>query len=98
MSERTSWLLINLKLEHTILTLLFKALKMKAPQYLKDMLHQSKSARKLRSNNIYMKLDIPKVKRESFVNRSFSVMGPPLWNDLPNEIKQCRDIEKLKEQ
>ena len=43
-----------------------------------------------------MKPDIPKVKRESFANRSFSVMGPRLWNDIPNEVKQCVDVETFK--
>ena len=43
----------------------------------------------MKSNNMYMKLDIPRVKRESFANRSFSVMGPRLWNDILNEVKQC---------
>ena len=42
---------------------------------------------------MYMKLDIPKVKRESFANRSFNVMGPRLWNEIPNEAKQCVDVE-----
>ena len=60
------------------------------------MLKLSKSVRLLRSNNMYMKLDIPKVKRESFANRSFSVMGPRLWNDIPNEVKQCVDVETFK--
>ena len=43
-----------------------------------------------------MRLDIPKVKRESFANKSFSVMGPRLWSDIPNEIKQCVDVEIFK--
>ena len=60
------------------------------------MLKLSKNVRLLRSNNMYMKLDIPKVKIESFANRSFSVMGPQLWNDIPNEVKQCVDIETFK--
>ena len=60
------------------------------------MLKLSKSVRLLRSNNMHMKLDIPKIKRESFANRSFSVMGPQLWNDIPNEVKQCVDVETFK--
>ena len=63
---------------------------------MKDMLKLSKNVRLLRSNNMYMKLDIPKIKRESFANRSFSVMGPRLWNDIPNEVKQCVDVETFK--
>ena len=94
--KQLHWLPIHLRIEHKIFTLVFKALKTKARQYLKDMLNQSKSARPLRSNKIYMKLDIPRVKRESFANRSFSVMAPRLWNDIPNDIKQCVDIETFK--
>ena len=40
-----------------------------------------------------MKLDIPVVKRESFANRSFNLIGPRLWNDISNEVKQRVDIE-----
>ena len=47
------------------------------------------------SGYMYMKLDIPKVKRESFANRSFSVMGPRLWNDINNEVK-CVDVKTFK--
>ena len=52
--------------------------------------------RLLRSKNMYMKQGIPKVKRESFANRSFSVLGPRLWNNISNEVKQCVDIETFK--
>ena len=94
--KQLHWLLIHFRIEHKVLTLLFKALKGTAPQYLKDMLKLSKSVRLLRSNNMCMKLDTPKIKRESFANRSFSVMGPRLWNDIPNEVKQCVDVEIFK--
>ena len=86
--EQLYWLPIHPRIEHKFLILVFKALKGTAPQYLKDILKLSKSVRLLRSNIMYMKLDIPKVKRESFANRSFSVMGQRLWNDIPNEVKQ----------
>ena len=43
-----------------------------------------------------MKLDIPRVKRESFANRSFSLMGPRLWNNIPNDVKQCVNVETCK--
>ena len=94
--KQLHWLPIHLRIEHKVLTLVFKALKGTAPQYLKDMLKLSKSVSLLRSNNMYMKLDIPRVKRESFANRPFSVMGPRLWNDIPNDLKQCINVETFK--
>ena len=60
------------------------------------MLKLSKSVRVLKSSNVYMKIDIPKVKRQSFANRSVSVMGPRLRNDIPNELKQCADVKTFK--
>ena len=94
--KQLQWLPINLRIEHKVLTLIFKAQKGTAPQYLKDMLKLSKNVRLLSSNNMYMKLDIPKVNRESFANRSFNVMGPRLWNDIANEVKQCIDVKTFK--
>ena len=94
--KQLHWLPIHLRIEHKVLTLVFKALKGTAPQYLKDMLKLCKSVRLLRSNNMYMKPDIPIVKRESFANRSFSVMGPRLWNDIPNDVKQYVNVETFK--
>ena len=63
---------------------------------MKDMLNLGRSARTLPSNNIYIKLYIPKVTRQTVGNRSFSVMGPRLWNDIPNEVKECANIETFK--
>ena len=45
-----------------------------------------------------MKLYVPNVKIQSIVNRSFSEMGPRLWNDIPNELKQCTDVKTFKKQ
>ena len=62
--KQLHWLSIHISTENKVPTLSFKALKGTARQYLKDMLKISKSVRLLTSNNMYMKLDIPKVKRE----------------------------------
>ena len=53
-------------------------------------------SRTLRSNNIYKKLEIPLVKKQTFANRSFSVQGPKWWNILPNFIKQAQSLETFK--
>ena len=37
------------------------------------------------------------VKRESFASRSLSLTTEQrLWNDIPNEMKQCVDVESFK--
>ncbi len=43
-----------------------------------------------------MKLDIPKVKKESFAYRSFSVTGLRLGKDIPSEVKQRVNVESFK--
>ena len=50
--KQLHWLPINLRIEHKVLTLAFKALKGTALQHLKDMLKLSKNLRLLRSNNM----------------------------------------------
>ena len=62
------------------------------------MLKLSMSTIPLRSHKNYMKLGIPKVKRKTFANGSFSVMEPRLWNGIPNEVKECAYIETFKKE
>ena len=94
--KQLHWLPIHLRIEHKFISLVFKALKGTAPQYLKNMLKLSESVRVLRSSNVYM--NVPKVKRQSIANKSLGVMGPRLWNDIPNELKQCSDVKTCKKQ
>ena len=41
-------------------------------------------------------LSIPKTKKASYGDRSFSVIAPRLWNDLPSIIKLCSNVDCLK--
>ena len=50
----------------------------------------------LRSDNIYQRLIIPQTQRRTFADRSFSVMGPILWNQLPNFLKQSTTANQFK--
>ena len=55
----------------------------------------------LRSCTIMDRLVIPKTLRKTFTSRSFGIMGPVLWNRLPNSVKDSGNIDickkKLKE-
>ena len=50
----------------------------------------------LRSNSDYKSLVVPQTRRQAFAYRSFSVVGPMLWNSLPNTIKQCKHLDVFK--
>ena len=39
---------------------------------------------------------IPPTKHNTFADRSFSVAAPRLWNDLPNHIKQAKNMLTFK--
>ena len=92
------WLPIKYWIKHRIATLVYKSLHQLAPQYLQDLikLEINNYGRSMRSTNNYKALHIPRVKRKTFTNRSFSKQGPKLWNMLPNEIRNAKTVEEFK--
>ena len=53
-------------------------------------------AHNLTSSNIKDILIILKTVRLTFTSRSFSVVGPTLWNRLPSHIKYSKSLDKFK--
>ena len=52
----------------------------------------------LRSNSLKDMLDIPMTNRVTFGDRAFSVHASKLWNNLPCELKDIKDINKVQEE
>ena len=52
----------------------------------------------LHSSQDDYKLYIPRVKRETFANRSFKVVGPRWWNNLPIDIQRSTSVITFKKQ
>ena len=70
------WLPIKYRVDHKVLTLVYKCLHDKAPDYLKNLLTViGDSERSMRSNSQYMRLLIPKTTKKMFAARLFSVKG-----------------------
>ena len=67
-----------------------------APDYLTNLLPIYPNGQSLRSDNIYQRLIIPRAKRRTSADRLFSVMGPILWNQLPNLLKQSTTVNQFK--
>ena len=67
-----------------------------APDYLINLLPMHPNSQSLRCDDIYERLIIPRTKRRTFADRSFSVMGPKLWNQLPNSLKQSTTANQFK--
>ena len=90
------WLPIHLRIQHKVLTLVFKAVHGEGPQYLRDMFTHRVTSRNLRSTNRYKELHIPSVKTKTFANRSIDVVGAKWWNALPDSIKKSQNLDNFK--
>ena len=91
------WLPIFQRIKHILLTSVYKCLKDMAPAYLSNQLTLNPISRLgLRSVGEYKKLIIPRVKNKTFAARSFSMLGPTWWNQLPNEIKTLGSLDVFK--
>ena len=92
------WLPIAQWIKFKIMLLVHKCLNMKGPCYLNDLLCKNFRRDGLHSKGTgnTCRLIEPYVKHKTFASRSFSVMGPKLWNDLPNYIKEQSDTDTFK--
>ena len=91
------WLPIRARIEHKLLTMTYKCLNGEAPDYLSDLLSViPESRRMLRLSNRYNQLVVPRVKRKTFAARSFSIMAPSLWNELPDYLWKANSVEIFK--
>jgi hypothetical protein len=90
------WLPIELRIKFKILCFVYKCLNDNAPEYLKNLLVIRTQNRILRSSSKYKQLVIPLVRKSTFASRSFSVVGPTLWNHIPDEIKESPTIDLFK--
>ena len=90
------WLPIKARLEFKIALLVYNCMIGEAPEYLKDLLHIKQRNHRLRSSADGLLLEVPKTKRKTLAERSFSVKGPQIWNSLPYTIRDCDSIELFK--
>ena len=91
------WLPIKARIEHKILSLVYKALHDRGPQYLRDLLQECLPMRQgLRSSTEFKPLVVPRTRLKTFTARSFLVQGPLAWNRLPSDIKQSETLELFK--
>ena len=93
------WLPIKLRIEYKIATLVFKCVHDMAPSYLKDLLSVKVPSRALRSSDESgILFSVPVCSRKTFLDRSFAVSGPKVWNSLPSDIRSIDSIDVFKKQ
>ena len=83
MLRKLHWLPIRARIEHKLLTLVYKCLQGNAPQYLKKLIVEAQPRRDgLQSSSEYICLHVPRTKGKTLAARSFSIKGPKLWNRI----------------
>ena len=91
------WLPIRARIEHKLLTITYKCLNGEAPDCLYNLLSVLPELRRmLRSSDKYKQLVVPRVKRKTCAARSFSIMAPSLWNELPDSLHTASSVEIFK--
>ena len=91
------WLPICKRVEHKVLTVVYKGTRGIAPKYLQDLLKKCIPIWPgLCSGSSSTKLVVPRVTRQTFVARAFSVYGPSLWNSLLADITAVPTVDQFK--
>ena len=89
------WLPVIFRIRYKILLLTFKCIHGLAPSYLSGLITVYKPARELRSQNKVT------LRRSNFTNnsygyRAFQTCAPQLWNELPDDIQICDNVNSFK--
>ena len=92
---RLYWLSIKSQIHFKICLITFKVLHSLSPSYLFELISVKKTRYSLRSFQAPV-LNRPRTNRETLGDRSFAAAVPTLWNALPQEIRQCQNINVFK--
>ena len=97
--KQLQWLPIKSRIEYKVLTIVFKFKHGMAPEYLQDLLEAKEHWRQgPKSNNKEELFKVPTTTRTTFADRSFSVKGSRLWNNLPDNIRTIMSYTTFKKQ
>lgn len=92
------WLPVQQRIEFKTLVHVYNCLSGSSPVYLQKLISKYTGGRPgLRSSVDHTRLVIQRT-RKSYGDRSFSVIGPRLWNDLPRNIREAPNLKCFKKQ
>ena len=92
------WLSIRQRINFKIATITHKCIYGTAPQYLKDLLTFIQTPRNLRSSIDITRLIVSFSKCKTFAARSFSILAPVVWNQLPTALREITNFELFERQ
>ena len=93
--KRLNWLPFHLRIEYNKLILMFKALNGQAPDYLSNLFKFQDAQRYSTRSSATQFLCIPKVRTELY-KKSLTFSGAKVWNNLPNNMKNCQSLNEFK--
>ena len=82
-------------LHANVLLTIYKAVSGEAPEYLCDLVSLTQPSRVFRSPNQLL-LHVPVSCLKSYGDCAFCVVGPMLWNRLPEQIRKSFSLENFK--
>ena len=91
------WLPVRFRIMFKILLMVYKCLHDMAPPYLANVIKPRKTSRSLRSTTMEY-LEEQRSRLVTYGDRSFSVAGPKLWNNLPLQIRKSSSIQSFKKE
>jgi hypothetical protein len=93
--KQLHWLPIRSRIKFKISLLTFKALHGLAPRYITSLITRYEPARPLRSaSRCLLQQNVPRL--VTIGGRAFAVSAPQMWNRLPEELRQCTNLEGFK--
>jgi hypothetical protein len=92
------WLPVAYRIKFKIVVLVFKCLTGVAPIYLQELIKIKTARTGLRAvaNGNCTVLHVPFATNSTFLDRSFAVSGPKLWNELPPTVRNQTTLENFK--
>ena len=89
------WLPVKARIQYKIACLFSMIYQNSISPYISDLLHPYCSSRTLRSLDISL-LTVPRFSLETFGKRSFSGLGPTVWNSLPLSLRKTKYFTTFK--
>lgn len=89
------WLPVDHRILYKILLYVFKCLNNLAPGYLTELVIPYNPTRALRSETANL-LTVPSVRTKTYGERRFDKAASTLWNNLPSQLRNAKNIECFK--
>ena len=92
--KQINWLPLNYRFRQCLAANMFKLFDDKCPLYMKDVFDKP-CISQVSTRNSTMKLSQP-LRRTNNGQHCISFLAPSVWNNLPNEVKRCTNLNAFK--